>query len=55
MDLLKNTGYNAKIAETEGKIPSTSGLATNAPLTPVENKIHNVSNLVKKQIMAQKY
>ena len=28
-------------------MPSTSGLATNAALTPVENKIPDVSNLVK--------
>ena len=34
---------------------SISGLATTAALTAVENKIPNVSNLVKKQIMTQKY
>ena len=32
----------------EGKIPSISGLPTNSALTIVENKIPNVSNLVKK-------
>ena len=36
------------ITEIEGKIPSISGLTTNAALTAVENKIPNVSNLVKK-------
>ena len=32
----------------EGKIPSTSGLATNPALTAVENKKPNISSLVKK-------
>ena len=39
---------NAKITETEGKIPSITGLATTTALTAVENKILNGSNLVKK-------
>ena len=47
MVLLK-TDYNSKITEIEGKIPSISGLATNAALTAVENKIPNISSLVKK-------
>ena len=34
---------------------SISNLATNTALTAVENKIPDVSNLVNKQIMAQKY
>ena len=46
--LAKKTNYNAKITEIEGKIPSISGLATNAVLTVVKNKIPNVSNFVKK-------
>ena len=54
MFLLKKTDYNAKITEIEGKITIVSGLATNAALTAVENKILNISNLVKKQIMVQK-
>ena len=45
---VKKTDCNAKITEIEGKIPSISGLATNAALTTVESKIPNVSNLVKK-------
>ena len=45
---VKKTNYNAKITEIEGKIPSSSGLATNAALTTVESKIPNVCNLVKK-------
>ena len=42
----KKTDFNAKV--TEGKIPSISGLATNSALTAVENKIPDVSSLVKK-------
>ena len=53
--LVQKTDYNAKITEIDSKIPSITGLATNAALTLVENKIHHVSNLVKKQIMTQKY
>ena len=45
---LKNTDFNAKVTEIEGKIPSISGLATNSALTAVENKIPDVSDLVKK-------
>ena len=38
-----------------GKIPSISGLSTNAALNTVENKIPNISSLSKKkQIMIQK-
>ena len=51
VDLLKKTDYNAKISEIGNKISNNSGLATNSALTSVENKIPNVSNLVKKQIM----
>ena len=32
----------------EGKIPSITGLATNSELTVVENKVPDVSSLVKK-------
>ena len=38
-----------KITEIETKIPSISGLATNAALTAVEKKIPNISRLVKKK------
>ena len=55
VDLLKKTDYNTKITEIEGIILSISGLATNAALTAVENKITGISRLVKKQIMRQKY
>ena len=46
--LVKKSGYNNKITEIEGKTPSISGLTTNAALTSVENKIPDVSKLVKK-------
>ena len=36
--MLKKADYNAKISETENKIPSISGLATTSALTAVENK-----------------
>ena len=49
------TDYNTKITETEGKIPSISGLAANAALTTVENKIPNISNLVKKTYLDKNY
>ena len=59
--LLKNkiiiliTNYNSKIAEIKDKIPSITGLVTNAALTAVENKITDISGLVKKErIMMQK-
>ena len=45
---VKKTDYHSKISEIEGKIPSISGLVTNAALTTVDSKISDVSNLVKK-------
>ena len=45
--MVKETDFNAKVIETEGKIPSISGLATNTALTAVENKIPDVSSLAK--------
>ena len=39
---------NSKINEVKGEIPSINNLATTTALTAVENKIPNVSNLVKK-------
>ena len=41
------TALNAKINEVNGKIPSITNLAFTAAVTAVENKISNVSNLVK--------
>ena len=37
------------------KVPNISGLAASSALTAVENKIPDVNNLVKTQIMMQKY
>ena len=51
---VEKTDYNAKITWIEGKIPSINGIATNSALTAVENKIPDLSNLDKKQIMIQK-
>ena len=45
---LKKADFNAKITKVEGKIPSITGLATSSALTAVENKIPDVSSLVKK-------
>ena len=55
-ELVKNTNYNTKITGIEYKIPSLSGLATNAALTAVESKIPYTCSLVKKkqQIITQK-
>ena len=55
VDLLKQKTYDIKIAKIDSKIPSFSGLATNYTLTAVKNRIPDVSSLVKKQIMIQKY
>ena len=54
--LVKKIDYNTKITEIGNKISRISGLATNAALTTTENKILNVSSLVKKkkQIITQK-
>ena len=48
VDLLKKTYCNAKSTETESKIPSIGGLATTTAFMALENKILDVSNLVKK-------
>ena len=45
--LVKKTDYDSKITDIEGKIPDISNLATKTALTAVENKIPNVSSLVK--------
>ena len=47
-NLATKTILNTKIKEVKNEIPSTSGLATTSALTAFENKIPNVSNLVKK-------
>ena len=47
-EFVKKLDYYAKITEIEDKLPSISGLATNAALTAVENKIPDISSLIKK-------
>ena len=47
--LVKKTDYSATTSEIESKTPSICGLAANSALTAVENKIPNISNLVKKK------
>ena len=49
------TIINTKINGVKTEIPSITGLATNSALTVVENKVPNVSNLVKKLNMTQKF
>ena len=46
-NLAANASLNAKINEVKYEIPSITNLATTTALTAVENKIPNVSNLVK--------
>ena len=46
--MVKKTNFDTKVTEIEGKIPSINGLATSSALTAVENKIPDVSSLVKK-------
>ena len=47
-DVVKKTDYNAKITEIENKIPNISNLATKTSLNTFQNKIADVSSLVKK-------
>ena len=49
MGFLKKTDYNATVAEIEKKTPSISGLATTSAFNEIENKIPDVSSLVKKK------
>ena len=45
---LADNRSDVKINEVKGEIPSITNLATTAALTAIENKIPNVSDLVKK-------
>ena len=47
--LANKADYDAKISQIECKVPSITGLVTTSPLTAVENKIPDVSKLVKKK------
>ena len=53
-NLATNTSLNAKIDEIKGKIPGITNLASTTALTATENKIGNVSNLVKKNWLQHK-
>ena len=53
--IVKWTDCNAKIKDTEDKVPDITNLVTTSALTAVEDKIPNTGDLVKKQIMTQKY
>ena len=44
----KKTDFKTKVTEIECKIPIITGLATNSELSAVENKIPNITSLVKK-------
>ena len=47
--MVTTAALNTKIKEVKNKIPNITNLATTtATLTALENKIHSVSNLVKK-------
>ena len=46
--LANKADYEAKISQIESKVPSITGLVSTFPLTVVENKIPDVSKLVKK-------
>ena len=48
INLATNTTLKAKISEVKNKISSIADLAIITVLTSVENKITNVSNIVKK-------
>ena len=52
--MLKKTDYNSKISEIEGKIPSLSGLATNAALLQLKIKYHMLVIYSKKENYIQK-
>ena len=54
-ELAEKTDANPKFIEIKGEIPSIAGLAAPASPKAVENKLSNVSDLLKrKQIMIQK-
>ena len=52
-NLAKTAALNSKINEVKGKIPSTINLGSTTVLTAVENKIPDISSLVKKLTITQ--
>ena len=53
-NLVTNASLNAKINEVKDKIPNITNLAATTALTAVENRIPNISDLVKKMTIKQK-
>ena len=53
-NLATKTTHNAKINEVNREISRITHLATTTALTAVENKIPDISNLVKKLTITQK-
>ena len=53
--MVKKTDFNNKVTEIEGKIPNVSGLATSSALAAVQNKIPDVSSLLKKTDFSTKF
>ena len=53
INLAANAFLNTKIKQFTRKMPTITNLATCTALTAVENKIPNVSNLVKKLTITQ--
>ena len=47
-NLATTAALNSKIDEVKGKLPNITNVASTMVLNAVEKKIHNVSNLVKK-------
>ena len=47
-NFVKETDFDSKITEVEGKVPNISGLATNSSLTAAENKIPDITSMIKK-------
>ena len=47
-NLATSAFLNTKINEVKGEIPSITNLTTTAALTAIENKIPNISDLIKK-------
>ena len=52
-NLATTTDLKAKINMVKGKMPDITNWASTTALTAVENKILNVSNLVKKMTITQ--
>ena len=54
-NLVTTAALNAKISEVKSKIPNITNLDITTALTAIENKVPNVSKLVTKKNLVQKY